>query len=162
MTVALYPGSFDPLTLGHLDLIERGCRLFDRLVVGVAENTTKNQMFTPEERVRIIRHDTAHLGDVVEVALVNGLVVDYCTRHSIACILRGVRTLGDFESEYQMAQMNKKLASSVDTIFLPPAEAHANVSSSLIKEIVKLGGDASAFVSEHVIRELRTRFQQTS
>ena len=156
MVSALYPGSFDPVTLGHLDLIQRALPLFDGLTVAVAINSSKQATFTPEERVAMLR-EVLPQSDKLEVTTFAGLVVDYCRREGIGAILRGVRTVSDFEFEYQMALTNRHLAPGIDTVFVMPSVQYSYVSSSLIREIVKNGGDVSGFLPGPVERRLRER-----
>lgn len=158
MVTALYPGSFDPPTLGHVDLVRRSVNLFDHVLVGVATNIGKNPVFTFDERVELLCHELQGLP--VEVHAVPGLVVDFCRAHTVQVIVRGVRTVADFEGEYQMAVTNRALAPGVETLFLPPSPAFANVSSRLLKEIVRFGGDASQFVSPHVHERLLRKLRE--
>jgi pantetheine-phosphate adenylyltransferase len=153
---ALYPGTFDPLTLGHLDLVERGAKLFERLVVAVADNPRKRPVFTVDERVDMLRAHTAHLANV-EVAAFRGLVVDYAAARGLGAILRGLRTASDFEYEYQMAMTNRAMRADVEAVFLMPAATYAFLSSSLIKEVVGAGGDASRWLPPSVHEALRQR-----
>lgn len=149
MREALYPGTFDPPTLGHLDLIERGARLFGRLVVGVAVNPRKQPLLSDEERVDLLERHTRKLGNV-EVTTFSGLVVDFARDQGLDAILRGLRTTSDFEFEYQMALTNRALEPRIDTVFVMPSEQFAFLSSSLIKEVVGNGGDASRWVPQDV------------
>lgn len=158
MRKALYPGSFDPVTRGHLDLIARGASLFGRLVVAVADNPRKKPAFTVEERVEMLRRHTRRLKNV-EVASFTGLAVDFAKARGLGAILRGARTTSDFEFEYQMALTNRSLAPLVETVFLMPSEEFAFLSSSLIKEVVASGGDASRWVTEDVERALAKRLR---
>ncbi len=161
MVSALYPGSFDPVTLGHLDLIQRALPLFDRLTVAVAINSSKQPTFTAEERVAMLR-ETLPQDDRLSVTTFTGLVVDYCRREGIGAILRGVRTVSDFEFEYQMALTNRHLADDIESVFVMPSVEYSYVSSSLIREIVKHGGDVSGFLPEVVERRLRERLRPAS
>jgi pantetheine-phosphate adenylyltransferase len=160
MVSALYPGSFDPVTSGHLDLVERALPLFDHLTVAVAVNGQKSSTFTPEERVAMLREvlpeDTR-----LSVTSFHGLVVDFCRAQGIGAVLRGVRTVSDFEYEYQMALTNRHLAPGIETVFVMPSVQYSYVSSSLIREIVRNGGDASGFVPAPVERALRERLRKT-
>lgn len=158
MRKALYPGSFDPVTRGHLDLIARGAALFGRLVVAVADNPRKKPAFTVEERVAMLRRHTRKLRNV-EVASFAGLAVDFAEGRGLGVILRGARTTSDFEFEYQMALTNRSLAPAVETVFLMPSEEFAFLSSSLIKEVVASGGDASRWVTNDVERALAKRLR---
>lgn len=161
MVSALYPGSFDPVTLGHLDLIQRALPLFDRLTVAVAINSSKQPTFTADERVAMLR-ETLPQDDRLSVTTFTGLVVDYCRREGIGAILRGVRTVSDFEFEYQMALTNRHLADDIESVFVMPSVEYSYVSSSLIREIVKNGGDVSGFLPEVVERRLRERLRPAS
>ncbi len=156
MVRALYPGSFDPVTLGHLDLVERGIALFDSVSVAVAENSQKSPVFSVGERMELLREV---LPAGVEVTSFQGLVVDYCTQHDYGVILRGLRTIADFEFEYQMALTNRHMRPDVETVFVMPSADHSFVSSSLIKDIVRNGGDVGSFVPELVERRLREKLQ---
>lgn len=149
------PGSFDPVTLGHLDIIARCHALFDEVVVGVGQNTSKNTLFSPEERQRLLEAAVAEY-DNVTVAPVSGLMVDYCRAHGIAAIVKGLRFAADFDHELQMAQMNDKL-SGVETILLPTSADYAYISSTLVREIALLGGDIDQFVPPSVAAEIRKR-----
>jgi len=158
VTTALYPGSFDPITLGHLDVIERAAGVFDKLVVGVLVNPRKSPLLPLDERIESIREAASEqLGDLarrVEVASFDGLTVDFARRLGAGFIVRGLRAVSDFESELQMAHTNRKLAPNVDTIFFMTALEHAYLSSSLVKEIAGFGGDVSRMVPESVARRL--------
>ncbi|MEI7730223.1 MAG: pantetheine-phosphate adenylyltransferase [Verrucomicrobiota bacterium] len=149
MRTAIYPGSFDPLTNGHLDLIHRAARLFDRLIVAVAENEAKHPLFTLPERLKLLRHSTMNLPNV-EVDTITGLLVHYVEQRKGQAVIRGLRAVSDFEYEFQMALMNRKLNSQVETIFMMPKEAYTFLSSRLVKEVAVLGGDITPFVPLHV------------
>ena len=154
--VAIYPGSFDPLTNGHVDIIQRGSRLFDRIVVAVLVNLEKAPLFTEAERVSIARavfHDWAN----VEVDTFDGLLVDYARRRQASVIVRGLRAVSDFEYELQMALMNRRLNDGVETVFMMPAEPYTYVSSRLVKEVVALGGSVHGLVPDLVERRLREK-----
>jgi pantetheine-phosphate adenylyltransferase len=156
MVVAIYPGSFDPLTNGHVDIIHRGARLFDRIVVGVLINLEKAPLFTVPERVAIARevfHDLPN----VEVDTFDGLLVDYARRKGARVIVRGLRAISDFEYEMQMALMNRRLNQEVETVFMMPAEPYTYVSSRLVKEIVALGGTVHGLVPDIVEAHLRNK-----
>lgn len=161
MTTALYPGSFDPITLGHLDVIGRAAGMFDRLVVGVLVNPRKSPMLGLDERVTVINEAVREvLGEAaqrIEVATFDGLTVDYARRIGANFVVRGLRAISDFESELQMAHTNRKLAPDVDTVFLMTSLEHSYLSSSLVKEIAAFGGDVSAMVPAAVLRRLGTR-----
>jgi len=149
MRTAIYPGSFDPLTNGHLDVIERAVKLFDRVVLTVANNESKQALFTIPERIALARESVKHLPNV-EVDTFENLLVDYAERRSAAAIIRGLRAVSDFEFEFQLALMNRKLNERVETIFMMPKDTYTFLSSRIIKEIARLGGDISAFVPENV------------
>ena len=157
MAKALYPGSFDPVTNGHLDLIERGSGLFAELRVLVAVNSRKAPMFTGEERVELIRAEVERF-DNVSVDSAEGLVVDYATKHGFDTLLRGVRTTADFNAEYQMARTNRSLAPDLETVFVMPSLEWSYLSSSLIREIMLSGGDVSRFVPPSVAERLASKF----
>jgi pantetheine-phosphate adenylyltransferase len=157
MRRAIYPGSFDPVTCGHLDVIQRAARLFDELVVAVAFNDQKQSMFTPEERMVLIREATASVGNI-RVACFDGLLVDFARREGAGAVIRGLRAISDFEFEFQMALMNRKLEPGIETIFLTPREEFTYLSSRIIKEIARLGGKVEAFVPPSVERALRNKF----
>jgi len=154
--IAVYPGTFDPVTQGHLDLVERGRKRFDRLVMAILSNEEKQPMFALEERVGFLREATAHWPDV-EVATFDGLLVDYARRIGASVILRGLRAVSDFEYELQMAMMNRRLAPEVETVFLMPSEAYSYVSSRLVREVARLGGSLEGLVPANVARALATR-----
>jgi pantetheine-phosphate adenylyltransferase len=158
MVFAIYPGSFDPVTRGHLDLVERALPLFDKLTVAVAVNSSKNATFTPEERVAMLR-EVLPADPRLSVTTFRGLVVDFCRAQGIGAILRGVRTVSDFEYEYQMALTNRHLAPGIESVFVMPSVQYSYVSSSLIREIVRNGGDVSSFLPPLVERALRERLR---
>jgi pantetheine-phosphate adenylyltransferase len=156
MRRALYPGSFDPVTLGHLDLIARGASLFDTVVVAVAGNPRKKTVFTVAERVAMLQRHTRRHGNV-EVVSFSGLAVEFAKKSGLEVLLRGVRTASDFEYEYQMALTNRALERGVETVFMMPSEEYAFLSSTLIKEVVGAGGDASRWIPKDVGRALAKR-----
>jgi pantetheine-phosphate adenylyltransferase len=158
MGAAIYPGTFDPVTNGHLDLIERGSRLFSHLVVAVARNLDKTPVFTTEERVQLLRELTARIPNV-EVDSFEGLIVEYARKRKIPCLLRGLRTVSDFEYEFQMALTNRDLAPDVETTFVMPSLKYSYVSSRLIRETVALGADLTHLIPELVQRRLREKLQ---
>ena len=155
-TTAIYPGSFDPLTMGHVDIIQRGSGLFDRIVVAVLINADKAPLFTVTERVDIVREVFRGRANV-EVDTFDGLLVEYARRKQASVIVRGLRAVSDFEYEMQMALMNRTLNSDVETIFMMPAERYTYVSSRLVKEVVALGGSVKGIVPEIVERRLREK-----
>jgi pantetheine-phosphate adenylyltransferase len=156
MVSAVYPGSFDPVTRGHLDLVERALPLFDRLTVAVAINSSKSATFTVDERKEMLR-EVLPEDSRLDVVTFRGLVVDFCRQQRIGAILRGVRTVSDFEYEYQLALTNRHLAPDIETVFVMPSAQYSYVSSSLIREIVRNGGDVSSFLPPAVERRLRDR-----
>ena len=156
-TVAVYPGSFDPLTNGHVDIITRGARLFDRIIVAVLVNHEKAPLFTVPERVEIARAVFAGLPNV-EVDQFEGLLVDYVEARQAQVIVRGLRAISDFEYEFQMALMNRRLNGKIETVFMMPAEQYTYTSSRLIKEVFSLGGRVHGLVPEMVERRLREKF----
>lgn len=149
----IYPGSFDPITNGHLDVIERAAKLFDRIIVAVAVNSSKDPLFTKDQRQEQITEAVAALGNV-EVSAFDGLLVDFARDQKSQAIIRGLRAVSDFEFEFQLALMNRKLEPNIETIFMMPRETYTFLSSKLIKEIAQLGGNVSAFVPPHVERAL--------
>ncbi|MCC7417501.1 MAG: pantetheine-phosphate adenylyltransferase [Acidobacteria bacterium] len=155
-TLAVYPGSFDPLTNGHVDIISRGARLFDRIVVAILINADKAPLFTTAERLEIARGVFGDLPNV-EIDTFDGLLVDYVERRGAQVIVRGLRAVSDFEFEFQMALMNQRLAPRVDTVFMMPAERYTYISSRLIKEVFALGGRVSGLVPEMVESRLREK-----
>jgi pantetheine-phosphate adenylyltransferase len=153
---ALYPGTFDPPTNGHLDLIERGARLFDHLIVAILNNPVKDPLFTVEERVEMLRESTAALKNV-SVATFDGLMVEFARKQGVAAVLRGIRAISDYEYEFQMALMNRRLAPEIETVFLQPAGRYSFVSSRMLKEVFSFGGDVSGLVPPNVLKRLRNR-----
>lgn len=156
MRIAIYPGTFDPVTLGHVDIAERGLRLFDRIVVAVADNRQKRPMFTLEERVAMFREAVAHLR-AVSVVPFDKLTVHFAQEEDACAIIRGLRAVSDFDYEFQLAWMNRKLAEEIETVFLCPNERYSFVNSTLVKEIARLGGDYEEFVPPAVATALRGR-----
>jgi|SRR5438034_8347109 len=155
--IAIYPGSFDPITNGHLDLIERGSKLFDRLVVAILTNLEKRPLFTVSERVEMLKSVSAGIPNVA-VDTFSGLLVDYAVRKQAHVIVRGVRAFSDYEYELQMALMNRKLEPKLETVFLMPAETYTYLSSRLVKEIVQHGGSVADLVPPVVEQRLRRKF----
>jgi len=151
--IAIYPGSFDPLTYGHLNIIERGRLVFDKLIVSVAHNTSKKTIFSLEERVDILKGALDKYDDVT-IDSFDGLLVDYVKKKGVNVLLRGIRTISDFEYEFQMALSNKTLDNSIETVFMMTDLKYSYISSSLIKEIVKFGGSVTDMVPESVEKEL--------
>jgi len=153
---AIYPGSFDPVTNGHLDLIARGSRIFDQLVVAILQNSGKNPLFTVEERVEMLGAAVAEFGNV-SIATFDGLLVDFVRSQQAQAVLRGIRAISDYEYELQMALMNRRLAPDLETIFMMPAEKFSYVSSRLVKEIFRLGGSVEGLVPPLVLDKLKER-----
>ena len=160
MKHAIYPGSFDPMTLGHLDVIERAAAMFDTLTVSVLNNKAKSPLFSIEERVKILQEATAHL-DNVQVDSFSGLVIDYCKDKGVHVVIRGLRAITDFEYELQMAQTNSKLShGDVDTVFLTTSLEYAYLSSSGVKEIASFGGDISQCVPEFLVQRIYDKYKE--
>ena len=156
MRTVIYPGSFDPLTNGHLDLVERAARLFDRVIVAVAENESKHPLFTLAERRGLVDRSIRHLKNV-EADTFSSLLVQYVEQRGGNAILRGLRAVSDFEFEFQLALTNRKLNERIETIFMMPRDTYTFLSSRVVKEIARLGGDVSAFVPPHVRKALRLK-----
>ena len=152
--IAIYPGTFDPVTHGHSDIVARASRLFDEIIVAViAENPGKHARFDVDQRLSLVRSATAGLQNV-QVLRFDGLLVDFAREQSAQVILRGLRAVSDFEYEFQLASMNRHLAPAIETVFMTPAEQYSTLSSSLVKEVARLGGDVSAFVHADVVAAL--------
>ena len=160
MRTAIYPGSFDPLTNGHLDVIQRATKLFDRVIVAVAKSESKAPLFTLEERVELVRQTISHL-PTVEADAFDGLLVKYVEDRSAQAVVRGLRAVSDFEFEFQLALMNRKLNERIETIFMMPKDTYTFISSRIVKEIARLGGDVSAFVPAHVQTALLNKLNLT-
>lgn len=154
---AVCAGTFDPITMGHLDVIERASRIFPRIVIAVATNSGKNPMFSLEERIELVKQSTGHLKGI-EVDTFNGLLVDFTQSKDIRVIVRGLRAFSDFEYEFQMALTNRKLKPQIETLFLMPKQDYSYVSSSNVREVAQLGGDSSLFVPPAVQSALAARF----
>ncbi len=160
MTVkAIYPGTFDPPTNGHVDLIQRGAKLFQHLTVAILNNPVKNPLFTVEERVEMLQEVTASLGNV-SVATFDGLMVEFARQQGATAVLRGIRAISDYEYEFQMALMNRRLAPEIETVFLQPAGRYSFVSSRMVKEVFSFGGDVTGLVPPNVLKRLRARITQ--
>jgi pantetheine-phosphate adenylyltransferase len=157
MRTAIYPGSFDPLTNGHLDVVQRAAKLFDRVVVAVARNEDKHPLFTLDERLALVKQAVRHL-PAIEADAFDGLLIEYVLRRKAQAIVRGLRAVSDFEFEFQLALMNRKLNENIETIFMMPKDTYTFLSSRLVKEIARLGGDVSAFVPAHVRTALTKKF----
>ena len=155
--IAVYPGSFDPITNGHLDLIERGCRLFDQLIVAILRNETKQPLFSIEERIDMLREVVGGYPNAA-VDSFNGLLVDYAAAKGATVLLRGIRAISDYEYELQMALMNRRLKPEIETVFMMAGEAYSFISSRLVKEVFGLGGDIGGLVPPAVEDRLRRRF----
>jgi len=159
--IGVYPGTFDPITLGHADIIRRGAKLVDRLIIGVTTNPSKNPMFSPEERMEMVRREVASLGlGNVEVVGFNALLMKFARAQGASVIVRGLRAVADFEYEYQMAGMNQQLDSEIETIFLMADVSLQPIASKLVKEIALFGGDISPFVSPAVCDEVIARVEK--
>jgi pantetheine-phosphate adenylyltransferase len=158
MRTAIYPGSFDPLTNGHLDVVERAAKLFDRVIVAVAKNDNKKPMFTVAERLDMVRTAVKGFPNVTADSFDN-LLVDFASQKSAVVVIRGLRAVSDFEFEFQMALMNRKLNENIETIFMMPKDTYTFLSSRIVKEIARLGGDVSSFVPEQVRAALAGKFK---
>jgi pantetheine-phosphate adenylyltransferase len=159
--IAIYPGTFDPVTNGHLDLIARGSKIFDELVVAILRNPEKVPLFTLDERIEMLERMTANF-DNVRIDTFDGLLVDYASKQHASAVLRGIRAVSDYEYELQMALMNRKLNPKIETIFMMPAEAYSYLSSRLVREIGQLGGSVHGLVPELVEERLRHKIQKNS
>lgn len=158
-TRAIYPGTFDPITNGHADLIERAAKLFQHVVIGIAANPSKQPRFSLAERVALVNEVTAHL-DNVEVVGFSGLLVDFAKQQDASVLVRGLRAVSDFEYEFQLANMNRRLSPDLESVFLTPAEENAFISSTLVKEVALHGGDVSQFVHPQVAQALAVKLGQ--
>ena len=159
MNKAIYPGSFDPVTLGHLDIIERTSKMFDRVIIGVLNNKSKSPLFSVEERVNILEKATKDIPNVI-IKPFNGLSVNFAKENEAQVIVRGLRAVTDFEYELQMAQTNRVLAPDVDTVFLTTSLEYAYVSSTIMKEVARFGGDLSKFAPPEIIQALHSKMQE--
>jgi pantetheine-phosphate adenylyltransferase len=159
MRRAIYPGSFDPVTNGHFDVVERARKLFDEVIVAVANNDEKQALFSLDQRLDLLRQTIGKI-DNIRVAQFEGLLVDFARAEKAHAVIRGLRAVSDFEFEFQMALMNRKLESDLETIFLMPKEEYTYLSSRLVKEIARLGGDVSKFVPQIVAKALANKFSQ--
>ena len=157
--IAVYPGTFDPITNGHTDLVARAARVFNKVIVAIAESPHKKPLFSLDERIRLSKSQMAHLGNV-EVVGFSNLLVEFVQQIGATIIIRGLRAVSDFEYEFQLASMNRHLAPNVETLFLTPDEDFSFISSSLVKEISRLDGDVSEFVCDEVQQALKRRFKQ--
>jgi pantetheine-phosphate adenylyltransferase len=154
--IAIYPGTFDPLTLGHEDIIRRAARMFDQVVLGVAESLGKKPIFAREERMEVAREALVDVPNVTVVGF-GGLLVNFATAHGALVVVRGVRSVTDFDYEFQMAGMNRQMMPELETIFMTPSEAHQYVSGTLVREIARMGGDIERFVGPTVAQRLRAK-----
>lgn len=160
LNIAVYPGSFDPITNGHLDVISRSSKLFDKVIVGISKSSnSKNYLFTDKERLELVNDCTKHLNNV-EPIVFEGLLVDFAKNNKINLIIRGLRAFSDFESEFQMSLMNRKLNTDVTTIFLMPHEKYTHISSSIVKEVFSLKGNISDYVSNVVLEALTKKYEK--
>ncbi len=161
MKIAIYPGTFDPITFGHLDIIKRASELFDHLIIAAAKDNYKNPLFTLDERVKLIKEETAHLNknNNISVEKFEGLLVGYAKKKNAKVIIRGLRAVSDFEYEFQMFGMNSKLDPEIQTVFLPASETNHFIASKLVKEVAKLGGNISKFVSKNVAEKLEKKLE---
>jgi pantetheine-phosphate adenylyltransferase len=148
-TIAIYPGSFDPITNGHVDLIHRACKLFDKVIIAIAQNTNKDSFLSIDQRVKAVETAIEPLTNT-RVLSFDSLLVDFAREHNAQIIIRGLRAVSDFDYEFQLSGMNKRLNPAIETLFMTPSEEFANISSSLVREILSLGGDISQFVPESV------------
>jgi pantetheine-phosphate adenylyltransferase len=155
---ALYPGTFDPVTNGHFDIIQRSLEIFDQVIVGVAHNQRKSPLFSVEERVTMLRNITQSF-ERIEVVHFDGLVINFARQYNADVILRGLRAVSDFEYELQMALTNRKLADDIETVFMMPSAQYSFLSSSVVKEIARLGGNVACFVPNFVEQQLQKKFQ---
>ncbi|WP_417620420.1 pantetheine-phosphate adenylyltransferase [Parasphingorhabdus sp.] len=160
MRIGVYPGTFDPITLGHMDIIRRGMRLVDKLVIGVTTNPSKSPMFSDEERLEMVRRETADLGDGVEVVGFNSLLMKFAEKQNAKVIVRGLRAVADFEYEYQMAGMNQQLNGEIETVFLMADVSLQPIASRLVKEIAMFGGEIHKFVTPLVADEITARVRK--
>ncbi len=158
--IGVYPGTFDPLTNGHVSLIERAVRLFDEVIVGIAGNSDKNSLFTFDERLTIAEQSLSKF-DHVTVAKIDGLTAHYAMQHNACAIIRGIRAISDFDYEFQMALMNRKLERDIETIFLMPSLSWVYLSSSMVKDVAKNGGEVTGLVPAPVNRALKKKFKDT-
>ncbi len=157
MTKAVYPGSFDPFTNGHLDIIKRSSKIFDKLIVAVGDNPAKTSLFSKDERLKMIKETVRTLKNV-DVDGFDGLLVDYAKKKNAQVVVRGIRTVSDFEYEYQMALTNRALSQDIETMFMVTSKEYAFVSAKLIKEAASLGGDISGFVPPEVVKYVKSKF----
>jgi pantetheine-phosphate adenylyltransferase len=160
MRIGVYPGTFDPITLGHMDILRRGAKLVDKLVVGVTTNPSKNPMFSVDERMAMVRRETADMGDAIHVVSFNSLLMDFAEREGASMIVRGLRAVADFEYEYQMAGMNQQLNHRIETVFLMADVSLQPIASRLVKEIASYGGQINRFVTDAVRIDVEKRVRE--
>lgn len=160
MKIAIYPGTFDPITYGHIDVLERALEIFDKVIVTIAHNTAKEPLFTDEERIDMVKHVIKKYGKHADAEYFNGLLVNYARKKKAIALVRGLRAVSDFEYELQMALMNRKLANDITTIFFMPHEKHTYLNSSIVREIALLDGDISSFVPAYVQKILKSKVQK--
>ncbi len=158
--IAVYPGSYDPLTNGHIDIISRGLKIFDKIIVAALKNPSKTYLFSLEERIQILQQTFKDQSDRIEIDYFEGLLVDYLDKKNLNTVVRGLRAISDFEIEFQMALMNRKIKDSIETIFLVPSIKYSFVSSRLVKEIYLLGGEIPSMVPAIVDEKLKAKFSQ--
>ena len=156
MRIAVYPGSFDPITNGHMDIIQRASKIYDKVIVGVLNNTSKNPLFTPQERVEMISGELKNLNNV-EVLSFSGLLVDFARENGASVIVKGLRTVADFEYEFQMALLNKALDAEVETIFMMTDSKYSYISSSMVKELAGFNGNLAGFVSPEIEKKIKVK-----
>jgi pantetheine-phosphate adenylyltransferase len=156
--IAVYPGTFDPITNGHSDLVKRACRMFDKVILAIAHNPEKNPLFILDDRIEMARHVLEDIENA-EVVGFSGLLIDFAKECGANIILRGLRAVSDFEYEFQLASMNRRLDCEIETVFLTPAENYTFVSASLVKEIARYGGDVSAFIHADVHEALKAKYR---
>ena len=155
--IAVYPGTFDPVTFGHIDIIERASNLFDSIIVAAVKNSSKKMLFTPEERIQMIEESVSGMNNVT-VESFGGLLVNYANSKNAATIIRGLRTISDFEYELQMDLTNRKIGNGITTVFLMPGEKYSYISSTLVKEIAKLKGDVSSFIPGNAVKLIKSKY----
>ena len=158
--IAIYPGTFDPITYGHIDIMRRGLKVFNKIIVAVAHNPQKNPLFSFEERIEMIKEETKGI-EVLEVESFKGLMIDFARKKNVFVIIRGIRMVSDFEYEFQMALTNRKLDKTIETVFLMPSEEYSYVSSKLLKEASFLGANLKDFIPANVERKLKSKFKDS-